>query len=57
MVYVSGKKSCSGTSPNENVEIIEKKRYKLKRDSKTYSAMKRQGYFEGDEIEYRCKAG
>lgn len=51
------KKSCSGTSPNENVEIIEKKRYKLKRDSKTYRAMKRQGYFEGDEIEYRCKAG
>lgn len=57
-IKCEAKKRCRDPSPEGNgLELIDTKRYKLKRESKTFGDMKREGYYEGDEIEYRCKPG
>lgn len=54
---LKGKTRCPNPNPEENVEIVEKKRFKLQMESKTYGDMQRDGFYNGDEIEYKCKTG
>ena len=42
---------------NVGVEMIDVQRYKLLKKSKMHGDMKRDGYYDWDVIEYRCKKG
>ena len=57
LFWFTEKFRCKDPVLHKNVEIVNKARYKLFLDSRTFGPMKRKGFYDGDEIEYRCKSG